>query len=127
MVRQSGSLLAALAKVGVFRLGGTIVGTHAFRLYEGVRGGRYAFDQSALTNDLDIASFERLSLALDDATSPDVSRVLADFAFEPVPTLEAGATWRWRQTRGSALVEFLTPSFEDEEGVRPLEALGVHA
>ena len=31
-----GSLLAALAGAGVFRLGGTLVGTHAFRLYEGV-------------------------------------------------------------------------------------------
>ena len=31
---DTGSLLRALATSGVFRLGGTIVGTHAFRLYE---------------------------------------------------------------------------------------------
>lgn len=31
----TGSLLAAMAGVGVFRLGGTIVGPHVFRLYEG--------------------------------------------------------------------------------------------
>jgi hypothetical protein len=123
----TGSLLAALAGAGVFRLGGTIVGTHAFRLYEGVLGVRYAFDQAAQTSDLDIASFERLSLALDDTVSPPLQGVLRDFAFEPVPTLDPGPAWRWRQTRADLLVEFLTPSFEAAEGLRPLAALGVHA
>ena len=40
----TGSILNAMAKIGVFRLGGTIVGTHAFRLYEGELGLRYSFD-----------------------------------------------------------------------------------
>ncbi|MFC5556261.1 nucleotidyltransferase family protein [Methylobacterium iners] len=123
----TGSLLAALASAGVFRLGGTLVGTHAFRLYEGVLGVRYAFDQAAQTNDVDIASFERLSLALGDTVSEPLQSVLRDFAFEPVPTLDPGLAWRWRQTRADLLVEFLTPSFEAEEGLRPLAALGVHA
>ena len=60
----TGALLNAFAQAGVFRLGGTIVGTQAFRLYEGELGLRYEFDQSAQTQDIDIASFERLSLAL---------------------------------------------------------------
>ena len=34
---------------------------------------------------------------------------------------------RWRQTRGDLLVEFLTPSFDESEGVRPLAALHVEA
>ncbi|WP_328757294.1 GSU2403 family nucleotidyltransferase fold protein [Fuscibacter oryzae] len=37
----TGSLLAAMAAAGVFRLGGTIVGTHAFRLYEAELGRRH--------------------------------------------------------------------------------------
>jgi hypothetical protein len=123
----SGSLLAALANAGVFRLGGTIVGTHAFRLYEGELGIRYGFDETAQTNDLDIASFERLSLALEDTVSEKLQDVLKDFAFDPVPTLDRDKTWRWRQTRSETLVEFLTPSFEEDEGLRPLKALGVHA
>ncbi len=123
----TGSLLAALAGAGVFRLGGTLVGTHAFRLYEGVLGVRYAFDQAAQTNDLDIASFERLSLALGDTVSEPLQAVLKDFAFEPVPTLDRGEAWRWRQTRADLMVEFLTPSFEAQEGLRPLAALGVQA
>ncbi|MBO0906178.1 nucleotidyltransferase family protein [Jiella sonneratiae] len=122
----TGSLLAAMAKAGLFRLGGTIVGTNAFRLYEGELGVRYRLDDTARTDDLDIASFERLSLAIDDAAAPPLAEVLADFDFDPVPSLEGNATWRWRQTRGNALVEFLTPAF-GEEGLKPLKALGVSA
>jgi hypothetical protein len=123
----TGSLLSGLAGAGVFRLGGTIVGTHAFRLYEGELGIRYGFDETAQTNDLDIASFQRLSLALDDVVSEQLHKVLSDFAFEAVPTLDRDKTWRWKQTRSETLVEFLTPSFEENETLRPLAALGVHA
>ncbi|WP_443751430.1 GSU2403 family nucleotidyltransferase fold protein [Asticcacaulis solisilvae] len=41
-----------MANVGVFRLGGTIVGTHAFRFFEGELGLRYRFDDTAQTDDL---------------------------------------------------------------------------
>lgn len=128
---RTGSLAAAMARAGVFRLGGVVVGTAAFRLYEGELGLRLALDDLAMTDDLDIASFERLSLAIGDAAEPTVAEVLAEFAFEPVPAAEAGTgqgkVWRWRQSRGGALVEFLTPSFAEAEGLRPLAALGVSA
>jgi hypothetical protein len=123
----TGALLNAFATAGVFRLGGTIVGTHAFRLYEGELGLRYDLDQSAQTDDIDIASFERLSLALDDEASPPLQTILKDFSFEAAPSLRPGDAWRWRQTRGDMLVEFLTPSFDEAEGVRPLAALNVQA
>ncbi|WP_454919298.1 nucleotidyltransferase family protein [Xanthobacter sediminis] len=123
----TGSLLASMENAGVFRLGGTIVGTHAFRLYEGELSVTYGFEDTAMTDDLDIASFERLSLALTDTVSPTLQQVLSDFSFEPVPTLEPEKVWRWRQTRSNLLVEFLTPSFEDDEGLKPLAALGVYA
>lgn len=123
----TGSLLGSLASAGVFRLGGTIVGTQAFRLYEGELGVRFTLDQSAQTGDIDIASFERLSIALGDAVSEPLGEVLKDFSFEAVPSLEASKTWRWKQTRNEAYVEFLTPSFTEKEDLRPLPALGVHA
>jgi hypothetical protein len=123
----TGSLLAAMAKAGVFRLGGTIVGTPAFRLYEGELGVRFDLDMAAQTDDIDIASFSRLSLALEDAASPSLAEVFRDFSFTPQPNLQAGRTWRWKQTRGDTLVEFLTPSFEADEGLRELPALGVDA
>lgn len=123
----TGSLLNALASAGVFRLGGTIVGTQAFRFYEGELGVRFAFDQTAQTRDIDIASFERLSIALDDTVSEPLGNVLQDFAFDPAPTLDPGKTWRWKQTRNETFVEFLTPSFSEAEDLRPLPSLGVHA
>jgi hypothetical protein len=123
----TGSLLAAMARAGVFRLGGTIVGTHAFRLYEGALGLRLRLDHLAQTDDIDIASFERLSLALEDVTAPPLAEILSEFDFAPVPDIDRGRVWRWRQSRGNQLVEFLTPSFGEEEGRRPLAALGVDA
>ena len=123
----TGSLLNAMASAGVFRLGGTVVGTQAFRLYEGELGVRFAFDQTAQTLDIDIASFERLSIALEDAVSEPLEKVLRDFAFEAAPSLDRSKTWRWKQTRGETSVEFLTPSFSEDEDLRPLPALGVHA
>ncbi len=122
-----GSLMGSFEKAGLFRLGATLVGTIAFRLYEGELGIRYSFDEAAQTNDIDIASFERLSVALEDTVSEPVQKVLAEFSFDPVPSLDRDAVWRWRQTRSDTLVEFLTPSFEEDEGLKKLPSLGVHA
>jgi len=123
----TGSLMSAMAGAGVFRLGGTIVGTHAFRLYEGELGVRYDIDMTANTGDIDIASFTRLSLAIEDAASPPLEDVFRDFAFTPQPSMEAGKTWRWKQSQSDLLVEFLTPSFDDTEGLRTLPSLNVDA
>lgn len=123
----TGSLLAALAKTGLFRLGGVLVGTNAFRNYEGELGLRLTFDQTAMTNDIDIASFEKLSLALGETVMPFIEGVLSGFDFASVPSLDAGKVWRWRQSRSATLVEFLTPSFDDKEELRELAALGVSA
>ncbi len=123
----TGSLVAALAKAGIFRLGGLLVGTHAFRGYEGELGLRLSFDQTAMTNDIDVAAFEKLSLALGESVMPSIDTVLTGFDFAPVPSLDAGKVWRWRQTKSETLVEFLTPSFQEGEELRELASLGVSA
>ncbi|MCR9073963.1 MAG: GSU2403 family nucleotidyltransferase fold protein [Alphaproteobacteria bacterium] len=123
----TGSLLAAFERAGVFRLGGVLVGTTGFRVYEGELGLKLTLDQAAITNDIDIASFEKLSLAMGESVLPTIGDVLRDFKFDPVPDLDAGRVWRWRQTRSQTLVEFLAPSFDAEEGLRELAALGVSA
>lgn len=123
----NGSLIAALARTGTFRLGGVLVGTTAFRLYEGELGLRLTLDQTAMTNDIDIASFEKLSLALGDTVEPSLNEVLGAFDFAPVPSIDKNRVWRWRQSNSETMVEFLTPSFEEEEGVKDLPALGVSA
>ena len=126
--RETGRLLTALARAGSFRLGGTVVGTHAFRHFEGLLGVHLGAERSVLTEDIDIASFERLSLALSDAgDGADLEPVFKEFDFAPVPSLDRRHVWKWRQTKRETLVEFLTPSFEDDEPLKELPALGVSA
>jgi len=121
-----GSLLAAMERIGVFRLGGTLVGTTAFRLYEGELGTRLSAGDLVQTGDLDIASFEKLSLAIGDQVEQPMAEVLGELGFEPRPSVENGKVWNWSQATRETLVEFLTPGFGDE-GLRTLPALGVSA
>ena len=121
----TGSLVAALARTGVFRLGGVLVGTIAFRLYEGELGLRLSLDELAMTNDIDVASFEKLSLAIGDTVTPAIADALAELDFNPEPSLQNERIWRWKQSPGETFVEFLTPSFDDEEALREYAADGV--
>lgn len=123
----TGQAISAMARAGVFRVGGTLVGTQAFRLYEGELGVRIGLDQSAVTDDIDISRFDRLSVVLEDGVEEPLGEVFSQLKFEPLPAMDEGKVWRWRQTDRTTLVEFLTPSFSDEEGIRDLPALGVSA
>lgn len=126
--RATGSLLLAMNRVGVFRLGGTLVGTNAFRMMEGDLGVTLPLDGAANTGDVDIAQFERLSLAIGDTVETPLADTFKDLKFEPNPALDRDSVWRWRQGgQTGMMVEFLTPSFELEEGIKPLPALGVKA
>lgn len=124
--RDTGSLLAAFARAGVFRLGGTLVGTAAYALYQGDLGVRFGSDDLAQTGDIDFASFERLSVALGDRVEEAPGDILQSLKFDPVPGVQDRQIWKWRQSNGMAMVEFLTPAFGDET-VKPLPALGVSA
>ena len=124
--RDTGSLLMAFERAGVFRLGGTVVGTAAYGLYQGELGVRFDTDELAQTGDIDFASFEKLSVALGDRVEQDPGQILQSLKFDPVPGIGDSQVWKWRQNRGEAMVEFLTPAFGDER-VKPLPALGVSA
>jgi hypothetical protein len=122
-----GSLLHTAERLGVFRLGGTLVGTQAFRLYEGELGIRIAGQDLAQTGDIDIAQFEQLSFALEDRVESSLAESFKALDFDPIPSIHHRSIWRWRQTKSNTLVEFLTPSFRAEEDIRELPALGVAA
>jgi len=124
--RDTGSLLLAFARTGVFRLGGTVIGTGAYNLYQGELGVRFDADELAQTGDIDFASFERLSVSLGDRVEEEPSEILRSLKFDPVPGVFDRQIWKWRQSGGEAMVEFLTPAFGDER-VKPLPALGVSA
>jgi hypothetical protein len=125
--RATGSLLAAMARAGVFRLGGTLVGTQAFRLYEAELGLRLATSDVAQTGDIDIAQFERLSLALGDTVEENLHSTFQSLDFDAIPSINNRSVWCWKQSQSGMLVEFLTPSFRAEEDIRDLPALGVAA
>lgn len=124
--RETGSMLLAFARAGVFRLGGTIIGTGAFGLYQGELGVRFRSDELAQTGDIDFTSFERLSVALGDRVEENPGEILQALKFDPVPGMHDRQVWRWRQSSGEAVVEFFTPAF-GEERVKCLPALGVSA
>lgn len=124
--QATGSLLNAFARTGVFRLGGTLVGTVAFRHYEGELGLALGMDALAQTGDMDIASFERLSFAIGDQVETPLEEVFKTLKFAPAPSLDPQRVWRWTQSGGGTLVEFLMPA-HGEESLRDLPALGVSA
>lgn len=124
--RATGSMLFAFSRAGVFRLGGMLVGTSAYGLYQGDLGVRMDYEELAQTGDIDLASFERLSVVLDDKVEENPADILRMLKFDPVPGIVDRQVWRWRQSHSEAMVEFLTPAF-GEETVKPLPALGVSA
>lgn len=123
----TGKVLRALAQAGAFRLGGVLVGTHAFRLYDFELGMRVSSDATAITGDIDVAAFERLSLSVEDHADPELPTVLRDLGMSPIGSLNHKKPTRWRMTDSDFVVDFLAPSFDDKEGPQRLEALGVWA
>ncbi|HEX4498798.1 MAG TPA: GSU2403 family nucleotidyltransferase fold protein [Thermoanaerobaculia bacterium] len=102
-------VLALLAQVGVFRLGGVLVGTQAFSAYGNMLGVR--FEQQALrTQDIDIAQDRSIGIALSIETDSK----------QPSTSFKV----RGRDLR----VDFLTPLLgRDSEAPVFLPALGVAA
>lgn len=125
--RQTGSILNAMARVGVFRLGGTLVGTHAFRLY-GAELGLTFSGTLAVTQDVDIAAFENLKLAIDDQVDPSLAETFKSLSLEPAPGLDPkGRSTRWRLKGGGAMVDFLAPRMQSKSEIVRLEPLNVYA
>jgi len=127
--RKTGPMLRTLANSGVFRLGGTLVGTHAFRHYD-LTLGVHLSDGSGWatqTEDIDIAGFEKLSMAIEDSADPDLSEGLARLGFKPRPTVGKKPPTSWILADASYAIDFLTPSFKDEEGPVELPALKMWA
>lgn len=125
--RQTGSVLAAMAKSGVFRLGGTLVGTHAFRLYSAELGVAFA-GALAVTQDIDIAAFENLKLAVQDKPDPSLAETFKSLSLEPAPGLDPrGRSTRWKLKGGAALIDFLAPRMQSKKEIVKIEPLDIYA
>jgi hypothetical protein len=122
-----GDTVAALAKAGVFRLRGVLVGTVAYQAYAAMLGIRLPAAM-VQTSDVDVAQFADVSAALQDTTQPipDVLRAV-DPSFRPVPHLHPGGASSYVAASGLR-VDFLTPNRgRDTEVPRELLAFGTNA
>ncbi len=126
--RDTGKVLNAMSKSGVFRLGGTLIGTHAFRLYSAELGVRFE-NTLAVTGDVDIAAFENLKLVIEEQVDPALPETFKDLSLEPAPGLDRkNRPTKWVMGRGGATeVEFLVPRMRADSSVLKLDPLGVYA
>lgn len=124
---QTGKLLLALSRAGVFRLRGVLVGTHAFRCYPGLLGVNLP-EAIAATEDIDVAAFHSISVALDDNLDPDLLDALGQVGpFIGRPSLHRHPT-AWRDHESGSVVELLTPNEgPDRDEPLNLPALGAYA
>lgn len=127
--RKTGPMLRTLANSGVFRLGGTLVGTHAFRHYDLTLGVQLSDGSgwTTQTDDIDIAGFEKLSMAIEDSAGPDLADGLAQLGFKRRPTVGRKPSTSWILSDASYAIDFLTPSFDDDEKPVELPALKMWA
>lgn len=125
--RQTGKVLNAMAQVGTFRLGGTLVGTHAFRLYSAELGVSLT-DTLAGTEDVDIVAFEGLKLVIHDQVNPSLADTFRDLKLSPGPGLDRrNRPTRWAMSGGGTMVDFLAPRVRESDDVLMLRPLGVYA
>jgi hypothetical protein len=115
-IQEIGDIIAALAKAGVFRLRGVLVGTVAYQTYSAMLGVRLPVGQLQ-TGDIDIAQFKNVSVAVGDSTPP-VLEVLkkVNKTFRAVPHVVDGRSVTSYAARGGLRVDFLTPNEGGETG-----------
>jgi len=87
---RTGRVLEALAKAGVFRMRAVVVGTAAYQTYSGLIGVRLP-NTNAMTDDLDLAQFRGISIAIEDRVAVPFLEILrgVDPEFQPLPAVFA--------------------------------------
>ena len=127
---QLGEILRTLARAGVFRLRACVVGTQAYGCYAGILGLRLP-GGSLATQDLDIAQFRSISVAIsEDERLGALIEVLrqADPSFRPLSkALGEGKPVAYVNSR-KYKVEVLTPNRgPDRDDAMQLPAIGSYA
>lgn len=126
---EIGEVLAALAKAGVFRLRGVLVGTVAYQTYSAMLGTRLSAAILHQTGDVDVAQFSDVSVAVED-TTPAILDVLqaVDKSFHAVPNIHDAHRATTYEAAGGLRVDFLMPNKgPDTDAPRALPALGTDA
>jgi hypothetical protein len=108
-IPEIGAIIDALAKAGVFRLRGVLIGTVAYQTYSAMLGIKLPA-ASLQTGDVDIAQFKNVSVAVEDRIPPMIEVLKqADSTFHPVPTIHREQVTSYA-ARGGLRVDFLTPN-----------------
>lgn len=104
-----GNIVAALARAGVFRLRGVLVGTLAYQAYSPMLGVRLPH-QTLQTGDVDIAQFQNVSVAVEEQISPVLDLLKnVDETFRPIPNINERKVTSY-VAKGGLRVDFLTPN-----------------
>lgn len=121
-------VVSALAADGIFRVGGVLVGTIAYRCIAGYLGVRLP-SASAVTADVDIASTAVPVAIIPEVVCPQTALERLEMGFSPM--LEADTALygsRFKAGDGQFRVEFLTPLVGRDTGKRiEIRQLGVPA
>src|SRR5260221_9238591 len=135
MARAGGAYLMSAAEADVvtrlapvFRIGGVLVGSHAFAVLGNMLGVRW-LDSMVRTEDVDIAHDHRIAVALArDGEPANIPQALGDIVpkFSALNPTEPATSFR---VRGAEVeVEVLTPLVgKERKGTIQIEALGVAA
>ena len=105
----SARVIQAFAEAGFFRLGGVLVGTHAFTVFGNLLGRRW--DHAALKTHVDLAAEKTLKIGV-PALQTSIPQVLEglEMGFLPIPSLNPKHPSTSFTVRGSSLrVDLLTP------------------
>ncbi len=127
---EEGTIIASLEKAGVFRNGGVLVGTQAFRCYPLVVGVSL-LGTAMRTGDIDLAYDRSLQVFVPEATETIVSRILDTLSFLPLPTLdEKGRSYSFKVKGSELTLEILTTldgSERNPDRLKSIDAIGFYA
>lgn len=127
-IKQIGEVLTALARAGVFRLRSVLVGTVAYQCYPAMLGAKLP-NSLLQTNDIDIAQFTSVSIAIGDQTQP-MLKVLQDVdqTFREIPHIAGHRFATSYVAKGGIRVDFVTPNEgPDTDAPQSLPALKTDA
>ncbi len=126
-IKEIGDIVAALAQAGVFRLRGVLVGTVAYQTYAPMLGTRLPHT-ILQTNDVDIAQFQSVSVAVGEQTPPVLDLLKnVDKSFRAVPHIHEHNVTSY-VAKGGLRVDFLTPNEgADTDAPQPLRSFQTDA
>ncbi len=126
---EIGTVLATLAKAGIFRLRAVLIGTAAYQTYSSMLGVKLPVSLIQ-TGDIDIAQSREISIAVGENTPPMLELLRdADASFREIPHVQDSRRVATYETQRSGIrVDFLTPNRgADSEAPQELPALSTDA